>query len=291
MEEIWGPTLQQKGYEGRCQDLGNCYPGDGYRYRGPIQLTGRANYRAVGEALGLDLENNPDLASTPQVGFRIACHYWRHRSSWGDLNTYADQGNFDLTIRGVNGGLWESYVHRDWRWGYYEKALEVLPENLIIGGDLVFEKYNIVVPPDAPFDRDIAYAMGAALAKSGVRCLVLTDPANIAACSRAAYYNPTGQTRCIVVGSQAHSLLDPIDQPYDTGDPDKWDEWDTWAAWNGNNDSGQETLRASRTKVLPYIASEQGFDPPGTEAMLGRFDKLLVATDEQFHDALEALTA
>ncbi|WP_067886130.1 glycoside hydrolase family 19 protein [Nocardia vaccinii] len=53
---------------------GNTQPGDGPRYhgRGPIQLTGRGNYRAAGQALGLDLEGDPELAAHPDVGFRIA---------------------------------------------------------------------------------------------------------------------------------------------------------------------------------------------------------------------------
>lgn len=33
MEEIWGPTKAQKGYEGR-KDLGNTQPGDGFRFKG-----------------------------------------------------------------------------------------------------------------------------------------------------------------------------------------------------------------------------------------------------------------
>ncbi|MCA2980842.1 MAG: LysM peptidoglycan-binding domain-containing protein [Myxococcaceae bacterium] len=105
-------------YEGR-RDLGNTEPGDGRRYkgRGPIQLTGRANYRAAGEALGIDLEGNPERAADPDVAFRIATWYWQTRG----LNTLADQGNFREITRRINGG----YNGMDDRERYYQRAREV----------------------------------------------------------------------------------------------------------------------------------------------------------------------
>jgi putative chitinase len=47
------------------KDLGNTQAGDGKRFkgRGPIQLTGRANYRKYGQQLGIDFENNPEIVA------------------------------------------------------------------------------------------------------------------------------------------------------------------------------------------------------------------------------------
>lgn len=110
-------------YEWR-EDLGNVYEGDGplYKGRGPIQLTGRANYTAASEALGLDLVNDPWQVATAEVGFRTACWYWTSGSSYGDLNNYADTGDFDSICLGVNGG-WNGYNERC---AYYNVACEVL---------------------------------------------------------------------------------------------------------------------------------------------------------------------
>ncbi|MCZ8114964.1 XVIPCD domain-containing protein [Silanimonas sp.] len=61
--------------------MGNDNESDGYDFRGRgyTQLTGRDNYRAIGEAIGVDLEGNPDLAADPENLSRIAIHYWQSR--------------------------------------------------------------------------------------------------------------------------------------------------------------------------------------------------------------------
>ena len=119
VREIWGPTAQQAGYEGRA-DLGNTVKGDGskYRGRGLIQITGRANYAACGEALGLDLLSKPELLEQPQYAAMSAAWFW---STCG-LNTLADQGDFVKITRRINGGL-NGLADRQ---ALYDKALKVL---------------------------------------------------------------------------------------------------------------------------------------------------------------------
>ena len=68
-------ALANKVYGGR---LGNTQPGDGYKYRGRglIQVTGRDNYRAVGKAIGVDLEAHPDLLSDPEFALSASVAWW-----------------------------------------------------------------------------------------------------------------------------------------------------------------------------------------------------------------------
>ncbi len=98
MEEIASGAA----YEGRS-DLGNVFPGDGKRFkgRGPIQLTGRANYRAFGRRIGIDLERHPEIAAVPSIGLHTALEYWADRG----LNAYADADDIRAVTRRVNGGL------------------------------------------------------------------------------------------------------------------------------------------------------------------------------------------
>lgn len=59
--------------------MGNVQPGDGYKYRGRgyIQLTGHDNYQAMGNALGMDLVIQPELAATPEGAARTALKFWQ----------------------------------------------------------------------------------------------------------------------------------------------------------------------------------------------------------------------
>ena len=111
-------------YEGR-KSLGNTQPGDGVRFkgRGLIQITGRSNYKAVGDALGVDFIKNPALLGGKNVNkcsidqlknaAMSAGWFWNSRK----LNTIADKinitkpidtgtnlENFVLMTKKINGG-------------------------------------------------------------------------------------------------------------------------------------------------------------------------------------------
>lgn len=105
---------------GKPNYSGKLGPGNANYYgRGPIQLTGKANYAAAGKALGIDLVGRPELAATPEVGFRVAGWYWGDRKVKGrSLNSYADQGDYRTVTLGINGG----YTHYDRRVVLYERA-------------------------------------------------------------------------------------------------------------------------------------------------------------------------
>lgn len=104
VRELWNPEQcpWQARYEGRA-DLGNTEPGDGAKYkgRGLIQITGRANYRACGQALGADYETNPTLLELPRDAALSAAWFWHSRG----LNALADAGDFRMITKKINGGL------------------------------------------------------------------------------------------------------------------------------------------------------------------------------------------
>jgi predicted chitinase len=93
-----------------------------YYGRGVIHLTWQENYAAAGDYFGEDLVSYPDRAADVDLAFRIAGWFWRYWSAQGDLNVAADNGDFDTTCLGVNGG-WNGYQERC---AYYDAACQVL---------------------------------------------------------------------------------------------------------------------------------------------------------------------
>lgn len=95
--------------------------GDGwfYRGRGLFQLTGRANYVAAGEGLGVDYKVEPGLVAQPADAAFTAAWYWAVRG----LNALADNGDIDAITRRING---PGMVGADERRTAFDKALRVL---------------------------------------------------------------------------------------------------------------------------------------------------------------------
>lgn len=104
VRELWDPIkcAWQAAYESRA-DLGNNQPGDGARYkgRGLIQITGRANYRACGKALGQDFEAKPELLEEPHWAALSAAWFWESHG----CNQMADAASFVQITRTINGGI------------------------------------------------------------------------------------------------------------------------------------------------------------------------------------------
>jgi putative chitinase len=109
--------IANKVYSGR---MGNTEDGDGAKYigRGLIQLTGKDNYRAFGEAIGEDLVANPQLVEEPRYAALSAGWFWNKRG----LNALADAMDVTtLTVR-INGGK----IGIDDRIAKINKALDIL---------------------------------------------------------------------------------------------------------------------------------------------------------------------
>jgi predicted chitinase len=170
MEEIWGPTGAQRRYEPvtkLSQALGNTEAGDGKRFkgRGPIQLTGRANYQRFGGLLNVDLLADPLQAADPAVAFRVAGLYWSKKG----LNQLADVATADAfkeITRRINGGT-NGLADRQAFYAVARTALGVAEAPLTRGGEAA----------PMPADDDPTFERGA----EAIRSLGRQRPARKAA--------------------------------------------------------------------------------------------------------------
>ena len=80
-----------------------------YYGRGPLQLSRNFNYKAAGDALGIDLLGNPWLVQNDAaVSWKTALWYWNTQTGPGTMtphNAMVNQRGFGETIRSINGSL------------------------------------------------------------------------------------------------------------------------------------------------------------------------------------------
>jgi len=109
-------------YAGRM-DNGDTNSGDGWRYRGrgPIQLTGKANYSAFSKDMDVDAVDNPDqVAEDKEMALMSAIWFWNKNG----LNRYADSSDIKTMTKRINGG----YIGLEDRIHHWKVALAAMGE-------------------------------------------------------------------------------------------------------------------------------------------------------------------
>ncbi len=80
-----------------------------YYGRGPLQISWNFNYKAAGDALGIDLLGNPWLVQNDSaVAWKTALWYWNTQSGPGSMtphNAIVNGAGFGQTIRSINGSI------------------------------------------------------------------------------------------------------------------------------------------------------------------------------------------
>lgn len=70
-----------------------------YKNRGYVQLKGQSNYQKVGDSIGVDLVNNPELLNDPDIGAKAAASFYKNQSSSINIkntrNLYSVTNGFD----------------------------------------------------------------------------------------------------------------------------------------------------------------------------------------------------
>ncbi|MEU7166560.1 glycoside hydrolase family 19 protein [Streptomyces morookaense] len=102
-------TANYSHYCDRNQPYG-CPAGQSAYYgRGPLQISWNFNYKAAGDALGIDLLNKPSLVQTDSaVAWKTALWYWNTQRGPGSMTPHEAMVNgrgFGETIRSINGAV------------------------------------------------------------------------------------------------------------------------------------------------------------------------------------------
>ena len=107
MEEIASGSA----YEGR-KDLGNIHPGDGKRFkgRGPVQVTGRSNYKKVYDEFFVpngfgkyNIVEHPELGSNPYIGSLMTMGFFLTTKNGRDAIAAMNKYDVKLATKKING--------------------------------------------------------------------------------------------------------------------------------------------------------------------------------------------
>lgn len=103
--------------------LGNTVPGDGplFKGRGYIQLTGRDNYRRVGNQISINLIGDPENANDPTIAGLILAQFLKNNE--GGIRSAVASNDLKTARKLVNGGSHGLDRFTD----TYDKAMTILP--------------------------------------------------------------------------------------------------------------------------------------------------------------------
>ncbi|MFJ6737730.1 glycoside hydrolase family 19 protein [Streptomyces sp. NPDC091279] len=102
-------TANYPSYCDTSQSYGCPAGNDKYYGRGVVQLSWNFNYKAAGDALGIDLLHNPDLVQNDaSIAWATGLWYWNSQSGPGTMTPHdamVNSAGFGQTIRSINGAL------------------------------------------------------------------------------------------------------------------------------------------------------------------------------------------
>jgi len=189
-----------------------------YHGRGFLMNTWRDAYARLSDVLGVDLVENPDLLTRPDLAAKATTWFWSQHK----LNAYADRGEFKKVCAIINtGSEWGQPNGLTDRLRFYDRAKRILPRNMS-GGDATSDGYNydglpyINLAAIEQADETAAFALATQIRKVGIGVTVTNGAKNVGALAEIIYDEPLGYRQLWIVGDPA------LDACGDYGDLANW---------------------------------------------------------------------
>lgn len=152
---------------------GSVESGDGFRYRGRglIQVTGKDNYKAFANHVGMELGPAMQYITSTEGALVSACWFWASN----DLNSIADSGDITKLTRRVNGG---KHALADRRQKYKDafNALSAFEESYVApcrigstGSNVMVVQSLLGIPADGIFGPTTESAVKKFQSKNGLK--------------------------------------------------------------------------------------------------------------------------